>query len=642
MGSWQGLPPTSRDINYEKVLKKGLVGVVEEAREELLRLSRFDTEEDVKKFHFLEAVIIALEAVISYANRHARLARELAAREQNPVRKVELERIAEICEWVPKNPPRSFYEAVQSFWLLLLALNQETASQGETPGRFDQYIYPFYEKDIREGKLTRQEAAEILGCLWVKFLEMEMVKEATLKSKTQGSHIMNLTIGGVNKAGEDATNELSYLILDVVRQIKPHQPHLTVRYHDGLSEAFLIKAVETNREVHGGMPQWVNDKIVILNLVSMGVPLEEARDWEAISCSYYNIPHAAGQYGKPVQINQAKVFEIALNNGVDPRTGKRLGIETGDPRSFSSWEEVYDAFKKQLKYVVNTVAKAGRLGTVVRGENYALPFNSALMDDCIKTGKDVMDGGMRYKELVCTGSDRGHVDVANSLAAIKKLVFEEKKITMAELLDALASDFEGKEGLRQILLSAPKWGNDDDYVDSIMKDVWLWTAKTLMEETNVWGKPITPGRFGIAWHYWAGKATGALPTGRRAYTPLTDGAVSPMPGTDKKGPTAVINSASKLDFTVVTDAVLNQKFPPALLQTREGIRKLLALIKSFFDRYGYHIQFNIIDRATLLDAQKHPELYRDLVIRVAGYSAYFVELARDLQDEIISRTEQTL
>ncbi|MBI2846837.1 MAG: hypothetical protein HYX82_03050 [Chloroflexi bacterium] len=641
----ESLNLTARGLDFEKLLNKGVRGVMEEIREERQRLvqspSTTWTKEETHKLQVLDAGLVALESVTTFARRHAQLARELAAKETNNVRKKELEQIAETCERVPDNPAGSFREAVQSFWFAFLALNLETGGDVETPGRFDQYMYPFYEKDVQEGRMTRQEAGELLGCLWVKFVEMDSLKEDTFKERTQGSQFMNLTIGGINKNGEDATNELSYLLLDVIRQVKVNSPHVTLRYHDGLSEAFLLKAIETNRDIGAGIPQFINDKVTILNLVEEGIPLWDARNWAGVGCAHPFIPDASGSYGKS-SLNGAKIFELTLYNGVDTRTGKQLGLRTGDPRSFTSFEELYDAFKKQFSYLVDLAARLMRLHAAVRMARTALPYNSALMNDCMKKGLDVLEGGTRYPAFTCGFIDRGHVNMADSLVAVKKLVFEEKKITIGGLLDGLASNFEGKEDLRQMLLAAPKFGNDNDEADKMMSDLWFWTAQTVKTHSNIWGKCLTVARHGTAYHYWAGKVVGALPDGRKARTPLADGGVSPMAGRDTRGPTAVLNSISKLDGNACEVAVLNQKFPPAVLQTKEGMKKLLALIKTFFDRYGYHIQFNILDKKTLLDAKKHPEKYRELLVRVAGYSAYFVELSPDLQDEIIARTEQGL
>ena len=635
---------TSTDVNYEKVLNIGLKGVIEEARKEISHLSVFDFDE-VHKLHFLQAVILACEAVITYSKRYAQLARELASKEKDSDRRRELEEIAKICEWVPENPTRNFREAVQSFWFCFLALVLEEAGFTQSPARMDQYFYPFYEKDIREGTLTRQDAAEILGCLWVKFLELSTHKGPQQKERTQGSQYSNLTVGGITREGEDATNELSYLILEVVRQVKVHQPHLCLRYHDKMSEDFLVKAIECNRDVHGGIPYFNNDRIVIHNLIDKGIPPEEAWDWAGFGCVHPNLPHRVGQPTSWCHVNLNKVFELTLNNGVDPVSGKKLGIETGDVTSFSSYEKLYDAFKKQFRYWLKRGAQMARIASAAYAETYPVPFHSATLDDCLKNGKDANEsGGMRYPQMAAKALDRGHQNVANSFAAIKKLVFDEKKVTMAELLDALANNFEGKEELRKMCLRAPKWGNDDDEVDGIMKDLWSWSAETITEETNAWGYHIGTARHGLSWHYWAGKATGALPDGRRAFTPLAPGALDPMTGTSTEGLTALINSCSKLTFDRygLMDAVLNNKLSPSILQTREQIKKVLALVKNYFDRGGLFIQFNVIDKDTLLAAQEHPERYRDLIVRVAGYSAYFVELPRELQDEIISRTEFSL
>jgi formate C-acetyltransferase len=635
--------PSAMGFAQELILKKGLSGIVAEARKELTNLTGC-TADQIRKVRFLEAAIIALEAATRFAERHAELARDLAKGEDDSVRKQELQRIAEVCEWVPAKPARTFQEALQSIWFAVLATIDEGLGLSNIIGRLDQYLYPFYENDIREGRISRQQAAELLGCFWIKMLELDSVREINLKERSQGSQFVHVTIGGVREDGRDAANELSLLILEVARQLKVHQPHITFRYHDGVSQQFFMKALETTRDIGAGIPQFKNDNVVIPRMLALGIPLEDARNCESFGCSHETLT-GRGLIGQAFAMNSAKAFELALNNGIDPRTGKRLGLETGDPRNFGSFDELLDAFKKQFMCALQVCAKIGRLVFIVRGEKHPRPFLSAVQTDGIKKARDIYDleGGAPYDVLNVRIIDRGHQDIADSMVVIKKLVFEENKITMAELLDALAANFEGREDLRQMCLAAPKWGNDDDEADQVMKDVFEWTAKAVESETNAWGKPlVSEGRNGTAYHVWAGKTTGALPNGRLAWTHLADGGVSPMTGVDTKGPTAVINSVTKLDLTCTGSAVFNQKFPPGLLQGRDGIEKLSALTRTYFEQGGLHIQFNVLDRETLLDAKEHPKRHRHLLVRVAGYSARFVDLAPELQDEIISRTEQVV
>lgn len=624
--------------SYRMLLQKGLNGIISEVKERLNRVAHFDWE-TAHKAGVWQAMIIACQALITYAGRHAELARQLARREADEQRKRELERIADICDWVPANPARSFHEALQSLQFVRLGLEMETGMPSPGLGRLDQILYPFWEKDLREGRISRQEAAELLACVWVKLNESTGFNAGAHAEMQQQSNAATVVVGGVDEDGRDATNELSYLILEVDKQMNLPLPNTTVRYHESLPEELLIKAIQLNRAV-GGKPQLVNDKIAILNLSQWGVPLAEARDWAILGCNSIDPskdpPVAAGS------LNLAKVLELTLNNGIDPRTGKQLGMATGDPREFTSFQELYEALKKQHSFVTEALCNAVNVHYRVVAETYAIPFHSALSRSAIEKGLDCCEGGKRYPQLEGFVDLIGRVNVADSLASIKKLVFEDKAIGMAELLEALAVNFEGKEKLRALLLAAPKYGNDDDYVDQIAVDVFKWTRDILGQKLNVWGYPYQPFGLGQTRPHFLGKVVGALPDGRQAYEPLADGAVSPMRGMDHKGPTAALNSVAKLDLAGHRSTILNQKFFRSAVVDRDGIKKLLALIKTYFDRYGYHIQFNCLDLQTLLDAKKHPEKYRDLMVRVGGFSAYFVDLSAEVQDEIIARTTQGL
>ena len=632
---WAAIP------DYDKVLNRGLNGIIAEAKERLQEMSFVD-KDDVKRYYFLEAVIIACEGAIKFAHRYAELARELASRESNPVRERELETIADVCDRVPANPARSFREAVQSFWFTHLCVNRESSWYAETPGRMDQYLYPFYERDLDKGRLSREEAAELLGCLWIKFSEMGVVKGGMWSSASEVNQGQDVTIGGMTSDGRDASNELTYLLLEVVRQVKTVQAPLYLRIHKGTPEELWLKAVEVNRDRGDGFPAFVNDEPVMLNFLGKGIPVEEARDYVTAGCVHPFVNHGS-VFESPCYYNVAKIFELTLDNGVDPRTGKQLGLATGDPRDFSSFDELYDAFKKQTGYFVGLLAKAQHICWQVRREYYSLPFTSALTDDCLSRGLSGAAGGERYPQLYYGFDDRGHQNVANSLAAIKKLVYEEKKISMPELLETLAANFEGKQGLQQMLLAAPKYGNDDDYVDEIHDDLSLWIQRRMAEENHVLGTSMMTSRGGATIHSAHGKKVGALPDGREAWTPLADGSLSPTQGTDVKGPTAIINSASRVNHTELSTASLfNMKFSKAALNNLETIQKLIAIIKTYFERGGYFVQFNLMGQEILLEAKKHPEKHRNLLVRVAGYSAYFVDLSSELQDDIIARTEHIL
>ena len=629
-------PAAGRSIDYEKIMEHGINGVRKKIQERISRLD-FSTWGDWQKYEFLQACLICCDAVVAFAARHAKLAREKAKEEKNPTRRKELENIAEICDWVPANPPRTFYEALQCTWLLHLANDLEAPTGGEPLGRLDQYLFQAYKKDIEGGRLTRQKSAELLGCLWVKLCETETIYSLHDRQIGQGSQFQDVTIGGVTKEGKDATNDLTFMILEVTRQMKMNQPPIYIRYHQGISEEIMFKAIETNRDHGAGMPAFMNDGPTMLKLTDRGVPITDAREWICGGCISIVVP--SGVTCDPgFMFNKIKAFELALHNGIEPRSGKLLGLQTGDIRSFKSYNELYQAFLKQVEYMVDIFKKTWNLCQQMRAEIFTLPYASLTIDDCIETGNGFLQGGMRYPWLKGDYADVGHQNVSDSLTAIKKLVFEDKRITMDELLNALDADFEGKEALRQMLISAPKYGNDDNYADDVFNAVSL-DASRIMAQPDMYGKPMHICRGGASQHYWAGNTISALPDGRKAWQPTADANLSPAQGMDTHGPTAVLLSATKvnqMEYAMTT--LLNMKVMPSTIRTKEGMRKLLSLIKTYFDRGGWHVQFNMIDPTVLLDAKKHPEKHRELVVRVAGYSAYFVELTAKVQDEIIART----
>ena len=618
------------------------MGVIAEAEEKLKALT-FEKGDDAEKYCFLQAAIISLKGMISYAKRYAQLARELADRESNPHRKRELERIAQICDWVPENPARNFYEAVQSFRFIHLGLNLETGGTNEAVSRLDQYLFPFYEHDIKEGSLKLQEATEILACLWLKLNEMDAMRPGIRKTTGAGNQGSRITMGGVDRDGNDATNELTYLCLKMAKELKvPLSIYL--RIHENTPDELMIKAIETNRAVGGGIPAFLNDKRIIANLVEDGIAIEDARDWVGFGCVHPHIAHCAGQYSVHPSFNASKCLELVMYNGWDPKTGRQVGLETGDPRSFTSIEDWIQAFQKQFEYWFKVFNEIGKFAWHIRGQLYALPFHSTLVNDCMDNGKDVLRGGTRYHQFMEVSLVQLRANTADSLMAIKKLVYDEKKLTVDELLDACAHNFEGerREHIRQMLLAAPKYGNDEDEPDEMMRRLSVWASHFVRSQRNPFGYPKTDLRQGAGAHYTGGRYVGAQPDGRKAWEPLADGGISPMRGADKKGPTAVLRSASKIiDTHENRSAVLNQKFSPALISTRENIMKAVSMIRTFFNDYlGYEITYNILSREQLLAAKAHPEEYRDLVVRIGGYSTYFVELPPQLQEDIITRTEQ--
>jgi pyruvate formate-lyase/glycerol dehydratase family glycyl radical enzyme len=634
-------PTSARVLDGGKIITKGLKGILGDIREEIKNLDFYDNT-SLKKYEFLKAGIISCEAVINFAHRYAKLARELAEKESDPVRKGELELIAEHCEWVPENPARTFHEALQSFWLTWVVLNLEAASHSEAPGRMDQHLYPIYEKDIREGRITRQQAAELLGLLWVKFNEMETIKGKSIKQASQGSQFQDVAIGGVTKEGTDASNELTFLMLEVAAQTKLPQPPLYIRCHKGINEDVLEKAVETNRRHGAGIPAFINDEVSLINLMERGIPLREARDYIVGGCIGLQLPNGTN-LDTPFQFSTPKIFEIFLNNGIDPKTGKRLGPATGDLRNFSSYDELYSAWLKHFEFFAELAYKIYQVFILARAEYTSYIFTSILLDDCIKKGRGYEQGGARYPQMDVGFVPIGHQNVADGLTAIKKLVFEEKKMTMGELLDALDANFEGKEEIRQMLLTVPKYGNDDDYADETFNQLSLDVTRIMSQYPDWEGYPMAVMRGGGSGHFWGGVTVGALPDGRKAYEATADGNLSPVQGMDTKGPTAVILSATKVNQTeYALTTLLNMKITPSILNTREGISKVVSLIKTLFDMGGWHVQFNMVDKQTMIEAQKHPEQYRNLVVRVAGYSAYFVELTPEIQNDIISRTEHSI
>jgi pyruvate formate-lyase/glycerol dehydratase family glycyl radical enzyme len=642
----------TQTIYNPRIMKDGLGGIIKKAKaekEKTLQKSQFVPNDYTAIFHkliILDVMIMTCEAIIKFAGKHADLARKMAKTEKDPVRKKELEEIAETCDWVPENPPRTFREALQFYWFIHLAIRKEAPyHSGPCPGRMDTWLYPYYEKDIKEGRLTRQEAAELVGLIWVKLNEMQMVSGSYFEKEAAGSLLQQVTLGGTTVDGKDATNDVSFLILEVAQQIKMPQPGIYIRCHNGMDHDFMVKAIECNRETRGGIPAFLNDRIAIRNFLATGYKYEDAVEWSAAGCLSYIVSHCNLASKIAAYIIVPKVLEIALNGGVDPRTGMKCGPETGDVTKFTSIEQLYKAFWTQYDYFVDKGARDYWVGYSCKVEHLGTPVTSLLIEDCLERGLDVYEGGERYPEMgVCFGQ-RGCVDVADAFAAIKKLVFDDKKYTMAHMIKALKANWEGYEDVHQACLQAPKYGNDDDYVDDIFNYVSLKANEIILQKPNpATGRPWRVSRPALTGHYPAGEVTGALPNGRKAKTPLYDAGLSPMVGADVNGPTALIKSATKVDQIPwnMDSMVLNMKLSPSMIQSRPSIEKVLSMLKTFFDRGGWHIQFNITSREDLLAAKKNPEQWKSLIVRVAGYSAYFVDLPPAVQDEIIARTEHGL
>lgn len=624
-------------LDYEKAIGKGFSGVIAEIEEELARTPSVN-DESHQKVVLLSALIIGLKAGIQYARRYAVLARELAKTAEGG-RRLELEKMAEVCEWVPENPARSFYEALQTVWFLHLLGKWDLDGSAESPGRMDQYLYPYYKRDIEGGRLTREETIELLECFRIKTSSQRQFTRLTERERHSGeSQFHNVTLGGQTPDGRDATNELSYLFLEAAFRTRTPHHTLSIRWHDKLSPDFALKAAEL-ASLGCGWPAFFNDNACIPFLLERGASIEEARNYCLGGCTLHHVPAQTAPTW-PITYNMGKFLELALYNGFDPRTRRQVGLQTGKFEDSQSIDELIEALKKQIEHFMPIALNWINIARLNQDKYVPQIIQSAFLDDCIKRGKSSQGDGARRQGTYINPA--GLISVADSLAAIQKCVFDDASISKRELIKALTTNFEGREDLRQLLLSAPKYGNDDDYVDHFAAELYSYLCREINNVDALYGfKPlISPHSISI--HVHCGKKCGALPNGRLAGEPLTDGAVSPAGGADFKGPTAVINSTSKIDQHSLLGAVFNMKFTPGSLKTKEDKKKLLTLIKTYFDYGGKHIQFNVVDRQTLLNAQEHSESYRNLLVRVAGYSALFVELNRTVQNEIIQRTELTL
>jgi len=624
--------------DYPKVLTKGLKGIIAEIEQEEAQLNTGEPG-GVDRWYFYQAAKLALDGVAVLAQRYASLAREMAEEEKNAERKQELEEIARICDWVPLNPARNFREAVQAFWFTMLGVWLEAPKAlTSPPATLTKALYPFYKKDRDEGKITDEQVIELLQFLFLKFNQLAHVLPPHGYRFNQSRLGQQLSLGGLTPDGEDATNELDWLVLEAQQRIRLPEPLVNLVYHDKLSEEFLLKCVDLIR-TGIGQPAFHNSRTGIeRHLYHHKMPLEEARPFAIVGCVQSAVPGYTDGYFE-TRLNIAKMLELTLENGNDPLTGIQLGLQTGEAESFQTYDQFYQAFIKQLKYFVPLTHNVSRTAWTLQ-RNFPTPLSSSFINDCIKKGKDVSDGGARYSfgDGVCLV---GVVDAANSLAAIKNLVFEGKKLTMSQLRQALAANFEGYEEIERMCINAPKYGNDDQYTDSIAKDIYE-ICYNLHSKSDHLGRPVMPSAYSVTGHVAFGEFTGALPNGKKARKPLVDASVSAQGGTDKNGPTALVKSAAKIIDTVKYGSNhLNMKFHPTALKGTDGARKLLSLIKTYFDLGGYHVQFNCISGETLRDAQLHPENYKELVVRVAGYSAYFVTLDKDTQDDIIRRTELT-
>ena len=637
-------------VNYARVLKDGLAGYEQRVRELKGALDLTDPDA-IDKYVFYKAVLVVIAAVRRFALRYAALARETAASEADPARAAELLQIAETCERVPYEPARSFREAVQSVWFIQLILQIESNGHSLSYGRFDQYMFPYYEADVASGAITEDEALELLTCLWIKTLSINKVRSQAHTFSSAGSPMyQNVTIGGQTPDKHDAVNALSFLVLRSVAQTRLTQPNLTVRYHANLNKEFYDECIEVVK-LGFGMPAFNNDEVIIPSFINWGVAEEDAYNYSAIGCVETAVPGKWGYRCTGMSyVNFPRMLLVAMNDGVDVTSGKRFAKGYGNFRDMKSYDELMDAWDKTVREV--TRASVIVENAIDKASERDVPdiLCSALTDDCIGRGKTIKEGGAVYDFI--SGLQVGIANMADSLAAIKKLVFDEGRITPAELADALESDFAGEEGerIRQMLVNdAPKYGNDDDSVDQLVVDAYDSYIDEIAKYPNTRhgrgpvGGIRYAGTSSISANVGQGMGTMATPDGRHAHDPLAEGC-SPAHNADTHGPTAVFKSVSKLPTEKITGGVLlNQKVTPATLASERNKQKLEMLISTFFDRlHGYHVQYNVVDRATLIDAQEHPERHKDLIVRVAGYSAFFNVLSRATQDDIIARTEQTL
>lgn len=671
-------------VKYWEVLEIGFGGIKEKAEEELAKICLADGDYQ-KKSRFLQAVMISCDAAITYARRYAELALSEAQKCTDPARKLELLQIAQNCANVPEKGATSFYEACQSFWFVQQLLQIESSGHSISPGRFDQYMYPYYKKDLDSGRLTREFAQELMDCIWVKLNDLNKCRDAASAEGFAGySLFQNLIAGGQNSEGIDVTNDLSFMSIQASMHVFLPQPSLSVRVWNGTPHEFLIKAAELTR-TGIGLPAYYNDEVIIPSLLSRGLTLEDARDYNIIGCVE---PQKAGKtegWHDAAFFNMCRPLELTFHNGKDK--GVQVGPQTGDVENMQSFEEFYRAYKIQMDYAIKLLVNADNAIDMAHAERCPLPFLSAMVDDCMKSGKTVQEGGAVYNFTGPQGF--GVANMADSLYVVKKLVYDEKKLTMKELKQALTVNY-GKglneediaaitseivsemeaagqkvgereitavlqtvvaatespemkakgERILEMIEEVPKFGNDLPEVDAFARDVAYTYTKPLLKYRNPRGGQFQAGLYPVSANVPLGAQTGATPDGRLAYTPVADG-VSPSAGKDASGPTAAANSVSRLDHGIASNGTLfNQKFHPSALSGRRGLENFVGLIRSYFDQKGSHMQFNVVSRETLLDAQKHPEQYKHLVVRVAGYSALFTTLSKSLQDDIIRRTEQ--
>ena len=671
-------------VDYPKVLAVGYSGIIKEAKEALSLLSRGDSD-FAKRSHFLNAVIMSCEAAINYAHRYADLATSMAKTCMDVRRKKELEDISAVCRQVPEFEARSFREACQSFWFVQMLLQIESSGHSISPGRFDQYMYPYYKSDLDRGAITREEAQELMDCVWVKLNDLNKCRDAASAEGFAGySLFQNLIAGGQDKYGRDATNDLSFMSITATEHVFLPQPSFSVRVWNGTPHEFLIRAAQLTR-TGIGFPAYYNDEVIIPALQSRGLTLEDARDYNIIGCVEPQKAAKTDGWHDAAFFNMCRPLEMVFSSGVDK--GVQIGPRTPDVEAMKTYEDFEGAYRDQMNYFIELLVNADNAIDIAHAERCPLPFQSSMVNDCIKRGVSLQEGGAVYNFTGPQGF--GIANVTDSMYAVKKLVFEDKKYTLAFVKEALANNFgadmdqamatkltqqvaeaivaSGKElteediktvyltvkqnrssdadkqkyaKLLEDISSITKFGNDDDEVDSFAREMAYTYTKPLEKYKNPRGGIFQAGLYPVSANVPLGAQTGATPDGRLAFAPVADG-VSPSAGKDVKGPTAAANSVSRLDHYIASNGTLfNMKFHPSALEGESGLESFVALVRGYFDQKGSHMQFNVVSRETLRDAQKHPEKYKSLVVRVAGYSALFTTLSKSLQEDIINRTEQ--
>ena len=667
-------------VNYGEVLRIGLYGIKERAKKELENCKAYN-ENDLNKISFLKAVIETLDAVVAYSKRYSALAKKMSLEETNPIRKAELIKISEVCDTCLENGAKSFYEACQAFWFVQLIVQTESSGHSISPGRFDQYMYPYFKADLDKGVVTLDSAQELIDCVWVKLNDFTKVRDLASAEGFAGySLFQNLIAGGQTPEGLDATNELSFMTIYATMHVSLPQPSFSVRIWNGTPHSFMIAAAKLTR-MGLGLPAFYNDEVIIPALVNRGLTLEDARDYNIIGCVE---PQKSGKtegWHDAAFFNMCRVIELVFNNGMD--NGVLVGVRTGELPEFDTFEKFFDAYKKQMEYQIELMVNADNAIDIAHARRCPLPFLSSLIEDCIGRGKSSQEGGAVYNFTGPQGF--GIANMADAMYAIKKLVYEDKKFTLCQFKEAMANNFGfgqisddaaqnittaivsqlyakgvelNEKQIADVYLRAkdsgngnykelydainalPKFGNDIEEIDLLAREVAYTYTKPIEKYKNPRGGTYQAGLYPVSANVPLGAQTGATPDARLAYTPVADG-VSPCAGRDVNGPTASCNSVSKLDHFIASNGTLfNMKFHPSALKGQSGLESFAALVRGYFDQKGSHMQFNVVSRETLIDAQKNPENYKSLVVRVAGYSALFTTLSKSLQDDIIKRTEQ--